>query len=172
MNPLKIVSFFLAFASLAAFASADNLLPATPKTKFWYPPYAKEQPSFNAEGVITVDLKKAAGKNMAVLEIEIPPGTLTAGNLYKVSMAVKATPAAALILNVPEPKPDGSTSGDGSPAANAVWAMAKPQWSMVSAEFLYNPSVNKGGLTLFWNGQYIQAGSVYEFKNISITSVE
>ncbi|WOO42725.1 hypothetical protein [Rubellicoccus peritrichatus] len=172
MNSLKVISAFLAFATLATFASAQSLIPAKPNTKFWYPPYSKYQPSFDAEGVITVDLSQAAGKNMAVLEIEVPSGSLSQGSLYKVSFDVKATPAGPLILNVPEPKPDGSVSGNGAPAANAVWAMARPQWTKVTAEFLYDPTVNKGGLTLFWNSQYIQGGSVYQFRNIQVVAVE
>lgn len=146
----------------------DNLWQAPPAVKFWYPPYANEQPEWDGSE-LELDLGVAAGKPMAVLEIALPAGMKT-GERYRFRFEAASNPGAPLIVNAPEPDPD-KAGKDGKQAARSFWAMHGAKAKMRDIVFTYDPDKADGGdkLVFFWNGDSVKKAPKWTFSNFTLT---
>ena len=145
----------------------SNLWAAPPAVKFWYPPYANEQPAWDGSE-LEVDLAAAKGKPMAVLEIALPDGLKT-GERYRFTFEASANPGAPLIVNAPDPDP-AKAGKDGKQAARSFWAMHGGKAKKRDVVFTYNPDKADLGdkLVFFWNGDSVNKAPKWSFSNFSL----
>ena len=150
--------------------AGDNLLVPMPATKFWYPPYASEQPDAKS-GTFTLDLGKASGKKMAVFEIDLPPG-MKPGSKYLFEFVATAKPPSAIIVIVPEADPTGKKSPDGKAAGKSEWGLHNAGKKPRSVEFVFDPDVTPQKLQLFWNDKELPKAPVFEFSGFSLKELD
>lgn len=149
---------------------APNLLAKMPATKFWYPPYSSWQPDASS-GTFTLDLKKAAGKDLAVFEIELPAG-MEPGVEYLLTFKAKSVPNCDLIVLVPEADPEGKKTPDGNPSAKSDWGMHNGQPKQRSIEFIYDPKVEQQKIQFYWNKQHLAKKGVFTFSDFSLKKLD
>ena len=136
-------------------------------TKFWYPPYASAQPQVDG-GKITVDLKQAAGKDLAVLELALPAG-MTESADYIFSFKAAAQPDGALVVLVPDPHPNGEKENEKF-KPRSDWAMHGAGATQRLIEFVYRPNLVSSGdkITLFWDKSQIDQKTVWTLSDFSL----
>ena len=141
------------------------------EAKFWYPPYANAQPVVEG-GKMTVDLKQAAGKELAVLELSLPKG-MTPDATYILKFQAASTPDGALVVLVPEPNPAGDKDGDKF-RPRSDWAMHGANPKMRVIEFVYRSTLVSSGdkITLFWDKAQIDSKTVWTLSDFSLKKVD
>ncbi len=150
-------------------ASSPNLFGGDPDMKFWFPPYAENQPEW-VDGIYVVNLGQASGKPMAVVEITLPPG-LEEGETYIFSFEVRAKPSSALIVTVPQPDASGKKDNKGNPAPASDWGQCWDAWNTRTVEFDFDVNLSNK-LQFFWNQKEIAKGATFEFKNFSMKKAQ
>lgn len=167
-HTISFVLTLLALVFLSATAKADNLLPAQPEVSFFYPPYAKKQPTYSEGGVLAVNLKQASGKNMALLKVMLPADKLEDGKQYAFKVSAKASLGCPVILNFPQVSPDGEKKADGTVKPKSNWNNVGKNWKVLSGKFVYDSSVNDGNITFFWTKNAVQKGATLEFQRMEL----
>ncbi|GAB6164714.1 hypothetical protein JCM19992_07140 [Thermostilla marina] len=90
--------------------TARNLFPHRPTLQLWYPPYAKEQPRFDADGVYRLDTTKLQDAKPVVLTIDLQSLELEKETRYALTFQARCDPAAGIVVNVPR-EPSAEAAG-------------------------------------------------------------
>ena len=160
----RIAALFLAL--LLAAPSHANLF-NKPEVNFWYPPFAAQQPQWK-DGKLVIDLKQAAGKDFAVLELALPDGMIENAD-YLFSFKAAAQPDGALVVLVPDPHPSGEKENEKF-KARSDWGMHGAGATQRLIEFVYRPNLVSSGdkIMLFWDKNQIEQKTVWTLSDFTL----
>ncbi len=150
----------------------ERLLPTTPELKFWYPPFAASQPTYDGEDTFTVDLATAEGKPMAMVKLPLAEANLETGKRYLLSFDIKAEPASGVVLNSPEPDAAGDKNANGEVKPSSEFLQLTPKWSEQEVEFTYDPTISNGEFSFFFPEAQIAKGGKVSMRSFRLVSVE
>ena len=140
----------------------DNLFPRRPDLLFWYPPYASEQPRFDADGVYTVDLGKCAGKELAVVKMNLAASKLETGREYTVQFEAKASgDDSGLIFKLPQ---KGQEDG--------LYSVLARDFSPQRYTFKFDAATNDGEVTFVFLEEVIAKGPTIALRNFRIAAAD
>ncbi len=169
----KSILLLLALATLCLPLHAEeSLLPTTPELKFWYPPFASSQPTYDGEDAFTVDLATAEGKPMAMVKLPLAEANLETGKRYLLSFDIKAEPAAGVVLNSPEPNAAGEKNANGAVKPTNEFLQLTPKWSEQKVEFTYDPTIANGEFSFFFPKAQIAKGGKVSLRSFRLVSAE
>lgn len=138
-----------------------NLFPRRPDLLWWYPPYAAQQPRFDADGIYTVDLAAIPEKDMAVLKMELASSRLSAGQEYLLEFESMSAGDGGLIINFPQANEKAET-----------YTQLTDVFIARRYAFTFDPSQNKGEVTFVFTKDMISQGNKVSFRNFSLIPVE
>ncbi len=136
---------------------SNNLFPRRPDLLFWYPPYATEQPRFDASGVYTMDLSRCRDKPMAVLKMNLASSGLQPGVQYAIQLEAKSDQNGGIAVRLPEA---GTTDG-------IFWALGD-DYSPKRFTFEFDASVNDGEVVFVFPEEIVSVGAVVTMRNFRI----
>jgi hypothetical protein len=127
--------------------AAANLFPPRPHLTLWYPPHAATQPAFDPHGDCAIDLKPMAGKDFAVITMDLVSLGLEKDGAYTLDFTAQGSAEAGLVVKLP----DVAQTKD-------RYLPLKPTALPQRLDFAYDPAVNEGQLKLVIPKDTIAAG--------------
>ncbi len=131
---------------------AANLFPRRPDLQLWYPPYAAQQPRFDANGIYTVETSAFKDKETAVVKMDLTGLGLEEGKEYTVAFDIKSDPASELVITWPGGKNFLPTVAD---------------FQRQNFTFPHDPAA--ANLDIVFLQPSIAAGVKFSFKDFAIT---
>ncbi len=142
-----------------------NLFPTRPYLTLWYPPYASQQPRVDERGVYTLSFAGLTDKPMAIVKINLNGLGLKAGACCRLTFQARAEPPDTLIINLPEQAIDRDE-------ALSVWLPLTQQDRIIQKTFIYDPNLNQGEVSFFFEQKTIARGGKYVFGDFKISVLE
>ncbi len=139
----------------------DNLFPRRPDLLFWYPPYASEQPRFDASGVYAVDLGKCKDQSLAVVKMNLASSGLTEGRQYSIELEAKSSVDGGLIVKLPQ-----AGTSDGR------YSVLGREFGGLRYTFEFDPTSNDGEVAIVFPQDLIAKDSIIELRKFRISAVE
>jgi hypothetical protein len=141
--------------------AAANLFPPRPHLMLWYPPHAATQPAFDPQGTYAIDLTPMAGKDFAVITVDLVSLGLEQGGAYTLDFTAQGSAEAGLAVKLP----DVAQTKD-------RYLPLKPVALPQRLDFAYDPAVNEGQLKLVIPKDTIAAGGIVTLGGFQLSKWE
>lgn len=151
--------------------TAANRFPARPFFTLWYPPYAAQQPRVDSFGRYTLDFAQLKDKPMAVVKMDLQGLSLQARHTYALSFDVAATAGDSMVVHLPESVAAAATDeAHGKPRSE--WTPLAETPRRLRFVFRYDPNINEGEVSFFFDPHTVSRGGRCEFQNFKFVSLE